>query len=85
MIKFTCTKELFRIIHGKIISDTKNTLRAHYFIEKYKLRKYLFGLLSIVIDGTDLETITNHIINDYSNFSNKHIIQYYSRDKSNIP
>ena len=69
----------------KIIPHTKKTLRTYYFIERERLQKYLFGLLSIVIDGTDLETITNQIINDYSNFSNKHIIQYYSRDKSNIP
>ena len=54
MIKFTCAKDLFRIIHLKIIADTKNTLPTHHFIEKYKLLKYICGLLSIVIYEADI-------------------------------
>ena len=38
----------------KIISDTKKTLRTHHFILKGKLRKYISGLLSIIIDEIDL-------------------------------
>ena len=42
-------------------------------------------MLSIDIYGTDLEKKTNHFINDFSNFNNKHIIQNYQKTKSNIP
>ena len=41
------------------MADTKKTLRTHHFIGKGKLRKYLGGLLSIIIDETDIETRTN--------------------------
>ena len=68
-----------------IIYDTKNTLRSHHFIEKEKLRKYISGLLSIVIDESDLEEITNQFINYIINFNNEHIIQCYNEIKSNIP
>ena len=37
MIQFTCTKDICRIIHKKLISDTKNTLHSHHCIEKDKL------------------------------------------------
>ena len=77
MIKFTCTKDLFRIIYGKIISDTKKTLRTHHFIEREKIQKYRCCLLSMVIDEADLENKTNQLINDISNFNNEYIIQYY--------
>ena len=39
----------------KIIPHTKKTLRTYYFIERERLQKYLFGLLSIVINEADLE------------------------------
>ena len=39
----------------KIFADTKKTLRSHHFIEKYRLVKYLSGILSIFIDEADLE------------------------------
>ena len=38
----------------KIIAYTKKTLRKNHFIEKGKLWKYIGGLLSIIIDETDL-------------------------------
>ena len=69
----------------KKIADTKKTLHTHNLIEKQKLRKYLCGLLSIVIDQADLEKITIQFINDIINFNNEHIIQCYSETKSNIP
>ena len=54
MIKFTCTKDIFRIIYKKKISDTKNTLRTHDFIQEEKLGIIISGLLYIVIDETDM-------------------------------
>ena len=68
----------------KWIADTKKTLRTHHFIEKEKLRKFLCGLLYIVIDEAYLENRINQFINDISNFSNEHIIKCYSNTKSNI-
>ena len=38
----------------KIITDTKKTLHTYHLILKGKLRKYFGGLLSIIIDETDL-------------------------------
>ena len=38
----------------KIISGTKQTLLTHHFIEKEKLLKYFYSLLSIVIDEADI-------------------------------
>ena len=59
-------------------ADTKKTLRPNHLIEKYKLRKYLPGMLSIYIDEAYLEKKTNQFINNISNFNNKHIIQCYN-------
>ena len=39
----------------KRISDTKNKLRSHNFIEKEKLGKYLSGILSVDIGEADIE------------------------------
>ena len=69
----------------KRISETKKTLLLHHFIEKDKLRKYLSSILSTDIDEVDLENKTNHFINDIINFTNKHIIQCYNKNISNIP
>ena len=38
----------------KQISDTKKTLRSHQFLQKYKLRKYLYGVLYIDIYEADI-------------------------------
>ena len=38
----------------KMISDTKNTLRTHDFIQEEKLGIIISGLLYIVIDETDM-------------------------------
>ena len=54
MIEFTCTRDIYRIIHEKK-ADIKKTLHSHHFIEKEKLRKYLSGILSIDIDGLYIE------------------------------
>ena len=43
----------------KRVADTEDTLLAHHFIEKEKLRKYICGLLSLAIDEKNLEKITN--------------------------
>ena len=69
----------------KRIADTKKTLRSHHFIEKYRLRKHLSGILSIDIDESDLEKKKNQFINDISDYNNKHIIQCYNKNVSNIP
>ena len=61
MIQFTCTKDL---TWKRKNSDTKRTLRSHYFIEIKKLRKYISGILYIDIDETDLEGEMNQFIND---------------------
>ena len=53
------------------MEKTKKTLRSHHFIEKYKLRKYLSGMISIDIDEADLEKKINQFINDISDFNNK--------------
>ena len=37
-----------------MISDTKNTLRTHDFIQEEKLGIIISGLLYIVIDETDM-------------------------------
>ena len=52
----------------------------------YKIKpwKYLGGLLSIIVDGSDIKNRTKQWINDISVFNNKHIIQYYNISKSNI-
>ena len=51
---FTCTKDLFNIIHGREQLLIKNkTLCSHSFMEG-KLRKDLGGLLSIMVDEADL-------------------------------
>ena len=68
----------------KKIADTKKTLRLHNFIEKEKLRKYLYVILSINNDGADLENKTNQFINDIINFNNKHINQRNNKPISNI-
>ena len=52
------------------LADAKNTLRTHHYIEKEKQRKYICGLLSIVIDEADLENRTNQLMNDIRNFNN---------------
>ena len=71
MITIKYTKDLFRNIHQKKrIADTRNTLRTHHYIEKEKQQKYIFGLLSIVIDEPDLENRTNQLMNDMRNFNN---------------
>ena len=54
-------------------------------MKKDKLIKYLSGLLSIVIDEADLEKKINQLINDITDFNNKHIIQCYNKTISNIP
>ena len=69
----------------KRFPDTKKTLSSHHFIEKEKLGKYLFGVLSIYIDESDLENKTNQFINDIIDFNNKHIIQCYNKKNSSIP
>ena len=69
----------------KRISDTKKTLRSHHFTEKEKLTKYLYDILSIDIDEADLEKKINQLINDITDFNNKHIIQCYNKTISNIP
>ena len=69
----------------KIISDIINKLHTHHFIEKGKLRKYIGGLLSIIIDERDIETRTNKLVNDIINFNNEHKINCYSVTQSNIP
>ena len=38
IIELTCTKEIGRIIHEKLITDTKKKLRSHHFIEENELR-----------------------------------------------
>ena len=43
----------------KIIADTKKTLHTNHFIEKDKPRKYICGLLYIVIDEAEIEKRTN--------------------------
>ena len=43
------------------------------------------GILSIDIDEADLEEKTNQLINDISDFNNKHIMQCYNENISNIP
>ena len=55
MIEFTFTEDLCRIIHGKMIADTKKTLLSYHFIEKGKTRKYISGMLYIDIDEAYLE------------------------------
>ena len=41
-------------------------------------------MLSIDIDKADIEKKKNQFINDISDFNNKHIIQCYSKNISNI-
>ena len=69
----------------KLISDSRKKLRSHQFIERYKLRKYLSGILSIYIDELYLEKKTNQFINDISAFNNEHTTQCYKETISNIP
>ena len=85
MIEFTCTKDIFRVIHGKNNYWYQKEITCTSLHWKDKLRKYLRSLLSIVIDEADLEKRTNKFINDTSKFNNKHIIHCYSETKSNIP
>ena len=59
----------------KIIADTKRILHTHHLIEKWRLRKYIGGLLSIFIDETDIENRPNQLINGIRKFYNEHIIQ----------
>ena len=68
----------------------KKLIQKRYYVhiislKKKRLRKYLFGILSIDTDEVDLEKKTNQFINDISDFNNKHIIQCYNKTKSNIP
>ena len=76
MMKFTCTKDLFRIIHGR------KQLLIHI---RQKTWKYPGVLLSIMVDEADLKNITKQWINDIRLFNNKHIIQRYNTPESNIP
>ena len=86
MIKFTCTKDLCRILHGKEKNaNTRRTLCSHHYIEREKLGKYISGILSIDNDEADLGKKTNQFINDISDFNNKHIIQCNNKPISNIP
>ena len=57
----------------------------HHFIEKEKLVKYLYGMLTTDINEAYLEKKRNKFINDINNFNNKHITQYYNKTQSNIP
>ena len=63
----------------------KKSLRTNHFIEKRKLRKYIGGLLSIIIDESDIENRKNQLINDIINLNNEHIIQCYNVTQSNVP
>ena len=84
-MKFTCTKDLFRIMHGRKQLLIQKTLRSHHFMEKRKTWKYLGGLLSIIFYEADLENRTKQWINDIIIFNNEHIIQRYNIPQSNIP
>ena len=63
--------------------------KRHYVhiisLKKQKLRKYLSGVLSIVIDESYIEKKTNQLTNYISNFNHKHILQCYNEAISNIP
>ena len=83
MIKFTCTKDLFRILHGEK-PDKRKTLRSHHLILKDKLIKYLSGILSTDNYGADLEKKTNQFTNDISDFNNKHLIKCNNKPISYI-
>ena len=45
----------------------------------------MIDCLKIYIEEVDLVNKTNQFINDISDFNNKHIIQCYSKNISNIP
>ena len=85
MIKFTCTRNIFKIVHGRKYLLILKTFRTHYFIEKRKLWKYFGCLLSKIIDAAGLKNRTNQFINDIRNFNNEHIIECYIVTESNIP
>ena len=84
MIKFTCTKEIFMIIHGRKNYWYQKTLCTHYFTNKRKLWKHLGCLLSIIFDEVDIQNITNQLINDIKNLNNERIIKCYNVNQSNI-
>ena len=45
----------------------------------------MFVILSIDLDEADLEKKRNKFFNDISDFNNKHIIQCYKENVSNMP
>ena len=57
----------------RTVTDTNNTLRSHHFVGG--IRKYLGGLLSIMVDEVYLENIAKQCINDIILFNNEQIIQ----------
>ena len=83
MIKLTCNKDIFRIIHGRKQFRIPEQLRTQNFIEKRKWWKYIDGWLSIFFDEAYTQNRKNQLINDISNFNNEHIIQCYSVTISN--
>ena len=55
MIKFTCAKDIFRMIHGR----EKLMIQIRHYVPIISWRKtiwkYLGGFLSIMVDKSDLE------------------------------
>ena len=76
MIKSTCTKVLFRIIHGSKIKYTKKCY-VHIIMLKKKLLHYMDGLLSIMFDKEETTKRTNQWFFHIEDFNKEYIIQPY--------
>ena len=85
MRKSTCTKVLFRIIHGrKILKIPKNVKFTSLCLQK-NLFNYMDGLLYIIIEEEEIKIRTNQWFNHSRDFNNKHVITPYNVTISNIP
>ena len=78
MVKFTCTKVLFRIIHGR----KKLKIPIKFYVHIIVLSG---GLLSIMFDEEEIINITNQWLFHIRYLNKEHIIQPYNVTIFNVP
>ena len=81
-MKFSCTKDLFRIIHGR--KQLLIQIRHNVNIISWGGGQIYGWFVILMVDESDLENITNQWINDIRLFNNEHIIQHHNIPQSNI-
>ena len=82
MIKYTCTKVLFRIIHGRKQLNIPNIVTVTSL--RWQKNDYLDGLFTIIFDEEETMRRINEWFFHIWDFNKEHIIQPYNATISNI-